>query len=76
MVCNGAGRPVRLHRSEGQCSDFTGADLPPRDLPVARVLIADKGYSRNKVRAMVLEQGITPSIPSRGNRNRRVPYRQ
>ena len=55
MVCDGKGRPVRLHLSEGQCSDFSGADVLLRDLPEA-------------------EQGITPSIPSRRNRNQRLPY--
>ena len=41
------GRPVRLHLSEGQCSDFTGADVLLRDLPEASVLIGDKGQQQN-----------------------------
>ena len=48
------GRPVRLHLSEGQCSDFTGADLPK-----ARVLIGDKGYDSNKIRTLLLGQGVS-----------------
>ena len=44
-----------FYLSEGQCSDFSGADVLLRDLPEA-------------------EQGITPSIPSRRNRNQRLPY--
>ena len=73
VVCHGKGRPVRLHLSQGQCSDFSGADVLLRDLPEARVLIGDKGYDSNKVRTLLLEQGITPCIPSRRNRNQRLP---
>ena len=40
----------------------------------ARVLIGDKGYDSNKIRSLLLEQGITPCIPSRRNRNKKVPY--
>ena len=74
VVCDGKGRPVRLHLSEGQCSDFTGADLLLQDLPQARVVIGDKGYDSNKIRTLLLEQGITPCIPCRRNRNQKVPY--
>ena len=74
VVCDRQGRPVRLHLSEGQCSDFTGADLLLRDLPGATTLMGDKGYDSNKIRTMLLEQGITPCISSRRNRNKRTPY--
>ena len=37
-------------------------------------MIGDKGYDSNKIRTMLLAQGITPCIPSRRNRNRRMPY--
>ena len=74
VVCDGKGRPVRLLLSEGPCSDFTGAELLLQDLPEANVLIGDKGYDSNKIGAMVLEQGITPCIPSRRNRAKRLPH--
>ena len=74
MVCDGKGRPVRLLLSEGQRSDFTGAELLLQDLPEANVLIGDKGYDSNKIGAMVLEQGMTPCIPSRRNRTKRIPH--
>ena len=73
VVCDGKGRPVRLLLSEGPCSDFTGAELLLRDLPEANVLIGDKGYDSNRIGAMVLEQGMTPCIPSRRNRTKRIP---
>ena len=34
-VCHSKGGPLRLHLSEGQCSDFTGADGMLKDLPAA-----------------------------------------
>ena len=37
-------------------------------------MIGDKGYDSNKIRSLLLEQGITPCIPSRRNRNKKVPY--
>ena len=38
-VCDSKGGPLRLHLREGQCSDFTGADVLRKDLPpVARVM--------------------------------------
>ena len=59
-VCDSKGGRLR----EGQCSDFTGADVLLKDLlpPVATV-IGGKGYDRDKIRKMLSQQGITPCIP-------------
>ena len=42
VVCDGKGRPVRLHLSKGQCSDFTGAEVLLRDLPEASCCLETK----------------------------------
>ncbi len=42
-VCASKGRPRRLHLSEGQCSDFAGADVVLKDLPPVAALIEDQG---------------------------------
>ncbi len=42
-VCASKGRPRRLHLSEGQCSDFAGADVVLKDLPPVAALIGDQG---------------------------------
>jgi len=56
----------------GQVSDYTGyGDTIDADLPPAKVLIADKGYDSNTIRADVEDKGGTPVIPAR--RNRRAP---
>ena len=36
--------------------------------------MADKGHDSDKIRTRLREQGISPCIPSRRPRNKRVPY--
>ncbi len=64
-VCHNKGRPLHLDLREGQWSDFTGADGVLKNLPPAVAVIGDQGYDRNKIRKMLVRQGITPCIPSR-----------
>ena len=45
------GGPLRLHLSEGQCSDFTGADVLPKGLPPIEMLFSrQKDWRRIAVR--------------------------
>ncbi|KZL11578.1 Transposase DDE domain protein [Pseudovibrio sp. Ad26] len=73
-VGDGAGRPIRLHLTAGQTSDYKGAEVLLPDLPAARVVIADRGYDSNKVRKTVTDQNIEACIPSRKTRKKKVPY--
>lgn len=73
-VCDEDGKPVVLALTEGQVSDFTGADLILDDLPKAEVLIGDKGYDSDKLREALRERGIAPCIPGRSNRKEPVEY--
>ncbi|MGH0003848.1 transposase [Pseudovibrio ascidiaceicola] len=57
-IGDGAGRPIRLHLTARQTSDFKEAEVLLLDLPAARVVIADRGYDRNKVRKTVTDQDI------------------
>ena len=59
-VCDSKGGPLRLHLREGQCSDFTGADVVLKDLPPAATVMGDQGYDRDKIRKMLSQQGIPP----------------
>ncbi len=43
-VCDSKGGPLRLHLREGQCSDFSGADVVRKDLPPALTVIGDEGH--------------------------------
>ncbi len=73
-VCDSKDRPLRLHLSEVQCSDFTGADVVRKDLPPAATVIGDQGYDRDKIRKMLSQQGITPCMPPRCCRKKPVHY--
>ncbi|WP_415572974.1 transposase [Gluconobacter japonicus] len=43
-MCDGQGRPVRLHLTAGQVSDFRGADVLLADLPdETEEVIGDRG---------------------------------
>lgn len=44
------------------------------DLPVARHLLADRGYDANWFRQTLLEKTITPCIPPKKNRKQQVDY--
>ena len=73
-VCHSKGGLLRLHLREGQCSDFTGADVVLKDLPPAVTVMGDQGYDRDKIRKMLSQQGITPCIPPRRCRKKPVHY--
>lgn len=73
-LCDKQGRPIRLHITEGQRSDFKGADVLLKDLPKAETLLGDKGYDSNKIRNMLADQEITPCIPPRKNREKPIEY--
>ena len=50
-ACDGKGRPVRLHLTAGQVSDFKGADMLLVDLPdETKEAIGDYTYDCNKIR--------------------------
>lgn len=60
-LCDNLGRPIRLHLTEGQRSDFKGADVLLKDLPKTRTLIGDRGYDSNKIRERLAEQKTLPA---------------
>ncbi|WP_206057988.1 transposase, partial [Novacetimonas pomaceti] len=50
-ICDGQGRPVRLHLTAGQVSDFKGADVLLADLSdETEEVIGDRGYDSNRIR--------------------------
>ena len=73
-VCDSKGGRLQLHLREGQCSDFTGADVVRKDLPPAVTVMGDQGYDRDKIRKMLSQQGIPPCIPPRRCRKKPVHY--
>ena len=59
-VYDSKGGPLQLHLSEGQCSDFTGADVLLKDLPPVATVMGDQRYDRDKIRKMLSQQGTPP----------------
>ncbi len=64
-VCDGQGRPVLLHLTAGQISDYTGARKLLGELPAAKTLVGERGYDANWFRGGLQEKGIAPCIPPR-----------
>jgi transposase len=60
--------------SEGQMSDYKGAELMLPVLPRAKELLGDKGYDASWFRAALAERGIAACIPSKSNRKCPIHY--
>lgn len=67
-VCDQEGNMICFALTNGNTSDYIGADLLMKHLPRALTLLADRGYDSNKIRQALLERNITPCIPPRKNR--------
>ena len=63
-VCDSKGGPLRLHLREGQCTDFTGADVLLKDLPPAATVMGDQGYDRDKIRYFLLSYSRSAKLLS------------
>lgn len=73
-VCNEQGNPVSFILTEGQRSDYKGAELLLPTLPCAKELLADRGYDADWFRQALKAKGIKPCIPPRKNRKTPVEY--
>ena len=60
--------------SEGQASDYKGAEILLQKLPHAKYLLADRGYDADWFRDALKVKGITPCIPPKKNRKIQHPY--
>jgi transposase len=73
-VTDAKGRPIRLFLTAGQTSDYVGARALLSSIPQAGTLLADRGYDADWFRDALIEQGITPCIPSRKTRKVTIPH--
>jgi transposase len=73
-VCNGEGKPVAFILTEGQRSDYKGAEMLMPALPAARELLADRGYDADWFRETLKAKGIAPCIPPKKNRKTQHEY--
>lgn len=62
------GLPVRLHLSEGQMNDCTQTEPLLDTLVEGTILLADKGYDTEAIRAKAEAAGAFANIPARRNR--------
>lgn len=62
------GRPVTLHLTGGQVADCTQADALTDNLGKGDILLADKGYDTDALRAKAAERKAWANIPPKANR--------
>jgi transposase len=62
------GRPVHLRLTAGQVADCTQADALIEDLGKGAILLADKGYDSNAIRAKAADRKAWANIPPKANR--------
>jgi len=62
------GRPVNLRLTGGQIADCTQADALTDDLAEGDILLADKGYDSNAIRAKAAKRKAWANIPPKANR--------
>ena len=60
----------------GQDHDATGAAYLLQDLKCRSVVLADKGYDADWIRAQIKAQGATANIPNKSNRKTLYPFRK
>jgi transposase len=70
------GRPVRLLISPGNDHDITCAEALLDGLEKRAVVIADKGYDADRVRAQIKAQGAFANIPNRSNRKKKFRWKK
>lgn len=61
-------RPVTLRLTGGRIADCTEADALTDDLGEGDILLADKGYDTNAIRAKAAERKAWANIPPKANR--------
>lgn len=60
--------------SEGQISDYKGAQALVNELPDAKYLLADRGYDADWFREALRRKRIEPCIPPKKNRKTQISY--
>lgn len=62
------GRPVAVRLTAGQVHDSKMAEPMLETLEPGAILLADKGYDSDKIRALAAEKGAWANIPPKRNR--------
>ena len=72
-VVDGRGRPIRMLLTPGQTHDAKPALALLAGLPEGALLLADRAYDSNAIRALS-ERGIVVNIPPKRNRRAMIPF--
>lgn len=70
------GRPVRLLISPGNDHDAVRAEDLLDGIDKGCVVIADKGYDADSIRACIRDHGAIPNIPNRSNRKTKFRWKK
>lgn len=62
------GRPVKFRLTGGQIADCTEAEALTEGLGEGDILLADRGYDTNTIRARAAERKAWANIPPKSNR--------
>ena len=65
---------MRVYPSAGQTSDYIGAAGLVSGMPLAKVLLADRGHDADWFWNALIDTGITPCNPSKKNRKVQIEY--
>jgi transposase len=68
VVVDAQGLPIKLALTAGQTHDGQIADCLLDHLGPRTIVLADKAYDANRIRALIEEHGATPNIPAKSNR--------
>ena len=68
VVVDAQGLPIRLGLTAGQAHDGQVADRLLDQLEARTIVLADKAYDADRIRALIENQGATPNIPAKSNR--------
>ena len=70
------GRPICLLISPGNDHDAVRAEELLDGLENGAIVIADKGYDADSIRACIRDQGAIPNIPNRSNRKTKFRWKK
>jgi transposase len=68
------GRPITLRLTGGQVHDSQEAEALLENVQEGAILLGDKGYDSNAIRAAAAAKNIWANIPARSNRKQRFAF--
>ena len=68
------GRPIQILITPGQAHDLTGAEPLLANLGQDTIIVADKAYDADRLRAHIKERGATANIPNMIRRKKRFRW--